>query len=136
MDFITRDMAALNLNDEANLTPEADHNSSLKTRLSSQESGMEIELSTPLTKNGSSSLRPMQLPSKSEAREKYGAQIQAFSSSDRHPKTTSIWWKGLIISPTLSQLRQFKGNLNRILEQIGGEEPPTNESPPSKISIE
>lgn len=36
----------------------------------------------------------------------------------------------------MSQLRQFKGNLNRILEQIGGEEPPTNESPPSKIRIE
>jgi len=61
-DFITRDMAALNLNDEANLTPKADHNSSLKTRLSSQESRMEIELSTPLTKNGPPSLRRMQPP--------------------------------------------------------------------------
>ena len=47
----------------------------------------------------------------------------------------SIPWKGRIIKPTYAQLREFKGNLNSILVELGGEECPLEQRTPKKIGI-
>ena len=52
------------------------------------------------------------------------------------PKRLSIPWKGKIIKPTYQQLKDFKGDLNLLMETIGAEDPSGKEKNYEKVKIE
>ena len=54
-------------------------------------------------------------------------QDQRLVKAPRIQKKLAILWKGKIIRPSYSQLKDYEGNLNSMLESIGGDIPTRSE---------